>query len=144
MLFSSSASNRRVFVSYDHSEDAHYKRLLEAWDANSNFDFRFDQRSPSVAINSVNAGPIKTALTKKLKETEVLLVPVGAKTKNSDWVNWEIERAKSSDIRLKLAAVKLSSSNTSPSGLLNVGTAWATSFKRDPILQALRTARVGY
>ena len=144
MLFSSSASNRRVFVSYDHSEDAHYKRLLEAWDANSNFDFRFDQRSPSVAINSVNAGPIKTALTKKLKESEILLVLVGAKTKNSDWVNWEIERAKSSDIRLKLAAVKLSSSNTSPSGLLNVGTAWATSFKRDPILQALRTARVGY
>ena len=144
MLFSSSASNRRVFVSYDHSEDAHYKRLLEAWDANSNFDFQFDQRSPSVAINSVNAGPIKTALTKKLKESEILLVLVGAKTKDSDWVNWEIGRAKMSDIRLKLAAVKLSSVNTSPSGLLNAGTAWATSFKRDHILDALRNARVGY
>lgn len=144
MLFSSSVSTQRVFVSYDHSEDAHYKRLLEAWDANSNFDFRFDQRSPKVAINSVEAGPIKTALTKKLKESEILLVLVGSKTKDSDWVNWEIARAKSDDVRLKLAAVKLSSLNTSPSGLRNAGTAWATSFKRDPILDALRNARVGY
>ena len=143
MLLSSSSS-RRVFVSYDHSEDARYKRLLEAWDANSNFNFQFDQQSPSVAINSTAAGPIKTALTKKLKSSEILLVLVGAKTKDSDWVNWEISRAKDSDVRLKLAAVKLSSLNTSPSGLIGVGTAWATSFKRDPILQALRDARVGY
>ena len=29
----------KVFVSYDHSEDANYKRLLQAWDANPDFDF---------------------------------------------------------------------------------------------------------
>ena len=29
----------KVFVSYDHSEDVHYKRLLQAWDANPDFDF---------------------------------------------------------------------------------------------------------
>lgn len=137
-------SNHRVFVSYDHSEDAHYKRLLEAWDANSNFDFNFDQRSPKVAINSVEAGPIKTALTRKMKESEIILVIVGSKSASSDWINWEIDRAKQSDVRLKLAAVKINRLNTSPSGLLNSGTAWATSFKRDPILQALRDARIGY
>lgn len=146
MLLSSSSSKSRVFVSYDHSEDAHYKRLLEAWEANPNFDFGFDQRSPSVAINSTEAGPIKTALTKKLKEADVLLVLVGAKTKDSDWVNWEIARAKADEIglKLKLAAVKLSSSNSSPAGLINAGTAWATSFKRDAILDALKAAKVGY
>lgn len=147
MLYSSAISSQRVqrvFVSYDHSEDAHYKRLLEAWDANSNFAFKFDQRSPSVAINSTEASRVKAALTTKLKESEILLVLVGSKTKDSDWVNWEIERAKSSDIRLKLAAVKLSSLNSSPLGLLNCGTAWATAFKRDPILEALRNAKVGY
>ncbi len=38
----------KVFVSYDHSEDALYKRLLQAWDANRDFDFEIDiaHRSP--------------------------------------------------------------------------------------------------
>ena len=36
----------KVFVSYDHSEDALYKRLLQAWDANPTFDFEFDSRGP--------------------------------------------------------------------------------------------------
>ena len=147
MLASSASTTKtRVFVSYDHSEDAHYKRLLEAWDANPNFDFSFDQRSPSVAINSTEAGPIKTALTKKLKEADVLLVLVGAKTKDSDWVNWEISRAKTDEpgLKLRLAGVKLSSSNTSPAGLLSSGTAWATSFKRDPVIEAIKDARANY
>lgn len=34
----------KVFVSYDHSEDSDYKRLLQAWDANPNFKFDFDSR----------------------------------------------------------------------------------------------------
>lgn len=38
-------ANHAVFISYDHSEDVHYKRLLEAWDANSNFDFQFENHS---------------------------------------------------------------------------------------------------
>ena len=53
----------KVFVSYDHSEDAHYKYLLQAWDANPDFDFEFDSRGPNVAINSIDAGVIKTRLT---------------------------------------------------------------------------------
>jgi hypothetical protein len=52
----------KVFVSYDHSEDAHYKTLLQAWDANPNFDFDFDSRGPNVAINSENAATIKASL----------------------------------------------------------------------------------
>ena len=59
-------------------------------------------------------------------------------------MEWEIDRAKKSDIKLKLAAVKLEKSNESPNGLLNVGTAWATSFERDRIVDALNIAKVGY
>lgn len=69
---------------------------------------------------------------------------VGTKTHESDWVTWEIERAKESDIRLKLAAVKLAKANSTPAGLLNVGTAWATSFERDRIVDALKQAIIGY
>lgn len=33
--------SKKVFVSYDHSEDAHYKHLMQAWNANPDFDFEF-------------------------------------------------------------------------------------------------------
>jgi hypothetical protein len=34
-------AKKRVFVSFDYENDKHYKFLLEAWDANKNFDFLF-------------------------------------------------------------------------------------------------------
>ena len=134
----------KVFVSYDHSEDAHFKRLLQAWDANPNFDFEFDSRGPDVAISSNDAAVVKTALTRLLKESTHLLVLVGEKCHKSDWMKWEIERAKLSDVKLKLTAVKLAKTNVTPDGLLNVGTSWATSFERDRIVEALKQAVVGY
>ena len=66
-------ARKKVFISYDHSEDVHYKRLLEAWDANTNFEFEFDNRSPGVAIDSNQASVTKAALTKKMKEALYLL-----------------------------------------------------------------------
>lgn len=134
----------KVFVSYDHSEDAHYKRLLQAWDANPDFDFEFDSRGPNVAIDSDDAAVVKAALTKLMKGATHLLVLVGEKSHTSKWMTWEIDRAKQSDTKLKLAAVKLAKANTTPPGLLNVGTAWATSFERDRIVDALKDAKVGY
>jgi len=134
----------KVFVSYDHSEDALYKRLLQAWDANPEFDFDFDSRGPNVAINSSDAAIIKAALTAKMKSATHLLVLVGEKSNSSKWMEWEIDRAKQGDIKLKLAAVKLAKSNVTPAGLLDTGTSWATSFERDRIVDALKGAKVGY
>jgi len=134
----------KVFVSYDHSEDVRYKRLLQAWDANPEFDFEFDSRGPNVPIDSDDAATVKRVLTRMMKESTHLLVIVGAETATSRWVTWEIDRAKQSDIRLKLAAVKLARSNTTPPGLLGVSTSWATSFERDRIVEALRAARNAY
>jgi hypothetical protein len=133
----------KVFVSYDHSEDANYKRLLQAWDANPDFEFDFDSRGPDVAIDSSQASVIKAALTRMMMEATHLLVLVGQKSNQSKWITWEIDRAKQPDTRLKLAAVKLPNGNT-PSGLLNVGTSWATSFERDRIVEALKAAKIGY
>jgi hypothetical protein len=123
----------KVFVSYDHSEDAHYKRLLQAWDANPEFDFEFDSRGPNVAINSNDAAVVKASLTKLLKSATHLLVIVGEKSNTSNWMTWEIDRAKQIDTKLKLSAIKISKANITPIGLLNCGTSWATSFERDRI-----------
>lgn len=134
----------KVFVSYDHSEDVHYKRLLQAWDANPDFDFDFDSRGPDVAIDSNDAAVVKAALTAKMKSATHLLVLVGAKCSKSKWIAWEIDRAKQGDVKLKLAAVKLEKDNETPPALLNVGTSWATSFMRDRVIDALKNAKVGY
>jgi MTH538 TIR-like domain (DUF1863) len=136
--------HKKVFISYDHSEDVHYRRLLQAWDANTTFDFSFDDRSPSTAIDSTDAAPIKTALTKKMKEAEYLLVIIGKKTATSKWVNWEIARAKENDVKLKLAAVKIDKSYASPEGLLNAGAGWAYSFTLEQIVEALNAATNSY
>ncbi len=134
----------KVFVSYDHSEDVLYKRLLQAWDANPTFDFEFDSRGPDVAIDSTEAAVVKTRLTTLMKTATHLLVLVGAKSHASKWMAWEIDRAKQDDVKLKLAAVKLPKANVTPPGLLSVGTAWATSFERDRIVEALEQANADY
>lgn len=131
---------KKVFVSYDHSEDAHYRDLLRAWDANTDFDFEIDLRSPTVAIDSTEASVIQSSLTKKMKESEYILVIVGAKSHSSKWMKWEIERAKQSDTNLKFAAVKISSTNTNPS-VLPLVTSMADEFKRDKIINALNNAK---
>ena len=135
---------KKVFVSYDHSEDSHYKRLLQAWDANTQFIFEFDSRSPNLPINSDDAAVIKAALVRMMKSADYLLVLVGGKTATSKWVTWEIERAKQPDVRLRLAAVKIDRVNTTPPGLLGVGTSWAYSFTQDGVISALDGAMVGY
>lgn len=137
-------AKKKVFVSYDHSEDALYKLMLQAWDANTKFDFEFDSRGPDVAINSSNAGTVKASLATKMKTATHLLVLVGKESAGSSWIAWEIERAKEDDTKLKIAAVKLAKGNATPAGLLGISTAWATSFERDRIVDALDDATVGY
>ncbi|GAB3636714.1 hypothetical protein GCM10027422_23040 [Hymenobacter arcticus] len=138
-------AKKKVFVSYDHSEDLRYKDMLRAWDANDNFDFEFDQRSPNVAIDSTEASAIKASLTTKMKQADYLLVIVGAKSSTSKWMNWEISRAKETDTKLKLAAVKIASTNTLPLGLSVLSSAAiATSFEHDKIVAALDKATNSY
>jgi hypothetical protein len=110
---------KKVFVSYDHSEDVHYKDLLRAWDANTDFDFEFDLRSPNVAIDSSDASVVQGALTKKMKESDYILVIVGEKSHTSKWMKWEINRAQEGDTKLKFAAVRIGTSNVYPASLPN-------------------------
>lgn len=133
-------AGKKVFVSYDHSEDVHYKYLLQAWEANTDFDFEFDQRSPDKPVNSTEEAVIQGALTKKMKESDYILVIVGEKSHTSKWMKWEIERAKQSDTNLKFAAVKIKYSNTNPKGL-PINTAIANGFTLEGIVTALNKAK---
>ena len=134
---------KKVFVSYDHSEDVHYKELLRAWDANTDFDFEFDLRSPNVAIDSNDASVIQANLTKKMKESEYILVIIGKKSYTSKWQKWEVGRAKKDDVKLKFAAVKIESNSQNPEGLPN-STAIANGFTLQGIVNVLNNANNYY
>lgn len=102
------------------------------------FDFDFESRGPNIPIDSYDASVIKGVLTTKMKSADYLLVIVGEKTHTSKWVRWEISRAKESDIKLKIAAVKIRSYYQLPEGL--AGASISTNFTLDGIAHALNNA----
>jgi len=141
------AGKKHVFVSFDYENDKHYKYLLEAWDANPNFDFFFADKTPD-EIDTNNIGRVKAGLTAKINSATYTLVIVG-KYANAyhpkwrligyrNWINFEI--AKSKENKNRLVAVKLDKDYESPEELLNSGASWAMSFSRDSILKALNKA----
>ncbi len=124
-----------IFISFDYDNDRHYKNLLVAWDKNDKFNFKFYDSSVTVAVNSEDASYIRSVIKKKIEAADYLLCIVGEETSKSDWVSWEINTAKS--LGKKLIGVKTSSTNTTPSPLLNAGAKWAMSFTFDAIKKAV-------
>ena len=140
-------AKKQVFVSFDYENDKRYKFLLDAWDANKNMDFVFDDCS-SEEINSDDISKVKENLTKQINKTTYTLVIVGkeANTKHKDsdeigyqnWINFEVARSK--DHKNKLVGVKIEKSYESPEELLNSGAKWAMNFTQDAIIKALNDA----
>ncbi|OMF48711.1 TIR domain-containing protein [Paenibacillus peoriae] len=129
---------KKVFVSYDYDNDRHYKNLLLAWSANESEHFKkftFEDGSTDISVNSTDIGAIRRAISRRMKQCDIFLLLVGEKTHKSTWCDWEIEKAK--ELGLKLVAVKISSTNTSPKGILNAGASWARSFTFESIKNAL-------
>ncbi len=131
-------AKKKVFISYDYDNDRHYKNLLLAWDANSEFDFNLSDQSADVSIDSTDAVVIKRAISAKINNATYFLCIVGKKTYFSDWVTWEIEKA--SELKKSIVAVKTNSFNTSPSAILDIGASRAKSFTFDSIKKAIDEA----
>ncbi|AKB19058.1 TIR domain-containing protein [Methanosarcina sp. WWM596] len=137
-------AKKKVFVSFDYENDKHYKFLLEAWDANSNFEFNFSDKTAH-EINSDNVSRIKAGLTAKINEATCVLVIIGreANKRHQDsvligdinWINWEINKAK--ELEKGLVAVKIDKSYESPLAILNSNASWAMSFTQDAVIKAL-------
>ncbi len=140
-------AKKKVFVSFDYENDKNYKFLLEAWDANPDFDFYFSDLS-SKEINSMSVDRVKAALTTKINKATYTLVIVGkeANKKHKDskeigytnWLNFEIAKSKAN--KNKLVGVKIDKSYDSPEELLGAGASWAMSFTQESIINALNKA----
>jgi hypothetical protein len=140
-------AKKKVFVSFDYTNDKSYKYLLNAWDANKNLDFVFnDCSSDEIRSNSVSV--VKAGLTRRINTTTYTLVIIGKEANKQhpdhneigykNWINFEIARSKAN--RNKLVAVKINSTNESPDEIMGVGAKWAMSFTQEAIIKALNEA----
>lgn len=125
----------KVFISYDYDNDKHYKNLLLAWDANSEFDFSFYDESVDVSVDSEDASAIRRVISAKINNATYFLCLIGKQTHKSRWIDWEIKKAV--ELKKKLVAVKIDNSYISPEAILNVGASWAKTFTLDSIKNAL-------
>ncbi|WP_147533377.1 TIR domain-containing protein [Bacillus marasmi] len=138
-------AKKKVFVSFDYENDKHYKFLMQAWDANPDFEFVFSDHS-SGEINSNNISVVKAGLTRKINNATHTFVIVGKKANKQhkdykligfkNWINFEVNKSKANNN--KLLAIKLNKSYESPEELLGAGASWAMSFTQDSILAALK------
>jgi MTH538 TIR-like domain (DUF1863) len=132
------AYKKKIFISYDYTNDKHYKNLLLAWNANKLFDFSISDFSADVGINSTNATAIKSVLSRYINEATYFLVIVGEQTHKSSWVCWEIEKA--FELGKRIIAVKTDRENISPDELLGIGASWAMTFTYQSIIDAIENA----
>lgn len=140
-------AKKRVFISFDYEDDRSYKYLLNAWDANNNFDFLFSDLTPS-EIQSSRVDRIKAVLTTKIRQATYTLVIIGQNANKKDsrssqigyrnWINFEVAKSKENGNRL--VAVKIDWQYDSPEEIYGSGASWAHSFTKNEILKALNNA----
>ena len=121
-------AKKKIFISFDYTNDHRYKDLLLAWDRNQDFDFSFNNYTPN-EIQSDNIPTIKAGLTRKINQATYTLVIVGKEcnkkhpnSKEIGYRNWQIfEIEKSKEVGNKIVAVKLDRSNETPDELYGCG-----------------------
>ena len=129
---------KKIFVTYDYENDKHYKNLLVAWAQNANFDLSFHDKSVDVSVQSDDLGTIRRVVSARIRESSIFLCIVGKETWKSDWVTWEIEKAR--ELGKPLVAIKTAKSNKAPAALAGAKASWALAFKFDSIKKAVEAA----
>lgn len=140
-------TKRKIFISFDYTNDHRYKDLLVAWSKNTNIDFSFDDRTPG-EIQSDDISRIKAVLTQKIKEADYTLVLVGKDccrehpdSKEIGYTNWQVyEIEKSKESGNKIIAVKINLRYEMPKELRHAYVSLAKTFSRSAIKQAIDTA----
>lgn len=140
-------AKKKVYVCFDYDRDKHYKYLMEAWDANSNFDFTFNDQSPD-EIQSNDISVIKACLTKKICAANYTVVLAGrdANKRHKDsvqigyknWQNFEVARSVANGN--KLIVVKLPEYTEAPEEVYGHGADWVDEFSQHKIIAALDSA----
>ncbi len=94
------AYRNKTYVCFDADQDMNYYTMLLAWSENDKFDFEiYNAHEINNLRKYSNEETIKRKLLERLKNSKVMIVLVGEKTKNLyKYVRWEIEKAIELDI----------------------------------------------
>lgn len=94
------AYRNKTYVCFDADKDMYYYNLLKAWNESDKFDFvMYNAHEINNLRNYSSEETIKRKLLERLKNSKVMIVLVGEKTKNLyKYVRWEIEQAIRLDI----------------------------------------------
>ena len=90
---------KNLFISFTF-EDANEVNLLRAQAKNDNSDLEFNDWSVKDAFDSKNADYIKRQIAERIQRSSTTVVYVSDQTKNSQWVNWEVETSLKLDKRV--------------------------------------------
>ncbi len=126
-----------TFISHHHGPDGWYKDAVLEYADEGLLPIR--DNSVSSPIRSRDPSRIKADLTRRVRESDLLMVVVGCNTHKRAYVRHEIQRAVEAD--KPIVAVKLNRSHRSPPELLGVGASWAMGPSVESVTRALKKVR---
>lgn len=137
-------AKKKVCVSFDYDNDRYYYYLLKAWDKSSNFEFYFNDMTPS-EINSNSVVTVKRVLSNKIGEANYMIAIVGKHSdsyhhdyKEIGYKNWQAyEIDKNREKGNGLVVVFIDACYSAPSEVYGQGAKFVYSFEQSKILQAL-------
>jgi len=133
---------KRVFLSYDHDNDANYKDVLVTWSKHPDFaHFSVNDQPATVPVDSADAEPLKREIAARINAATGFLCIVGAKTGANPWVEWEIKKA--DELGKRMIAVRINRDCAAPDVLSDVGATCALSFTFEGIRRAIDEAYGG-
>jgi len=88
------AKTYKLFISHSWDYDDVLQDLKILLNSRSYFPAEYTQIEKSCPVESDNAGVIKSNITKYLKESDVLLAISGVYASHSEWMQWEMDKAK--------------------------------------------------
>jgi len=126
---------KKIFISYYYDKDKTLKRLLNAWSKNDKFNIDFEDTSADVSLDTKTDEELGKELTKRIKNSDIILVLIGNKTHSRKWVKYEIKEA----IRLHkpIVAVKQSRNHISPTELKSIDANWVYGFRAKKVSDAI-------
>ena len=97
------AKTYKLFISHRWEYDNLLQNLKNLLNERGYFYAEYYQIEKDCPINSENASVIKANITKRLKESDVVLAIAGVSASYSEWMQWEMDKAL--ELGLKIVGV---------------------------------------
>lgn len=97
------AKTYKLFISHRWEYDNLLQNLKNLLNERGYFSAEYYQIEKDSPINSENASVIKANITKRMKESDVVLAIAGVSASYSEWMQWEMDKAL--ELGLKIVGV---------------------------------------